>query len=276
MKHDLFLASPLLNAAGTLGFSPRAGMNWLGQLGAFITNPISLHSRTPAHDRTLIPFEGGALLHTGLINPGLHSVLHHHASHWAGLPVPVWVHLIASAPEEVSAMTRQLEGLENVHAVELGLPPGISASAALSLAKGAHCELPLVLQLPFEEAEHLGPVLKESPAAAFSLAAPRGLLPENGRLASGRLLGPALLPQALRAVHALAKAGCPVIGSGGITCGKDLLAMLEAGASAVQLDTVLWGLHDLGDLPVSIPSEGWGFRLQADDLDFSTPPDEGG
>ncbi len=270
MKHDLYLASPLLNAAGTHGFSPRAGLDWLGQLGAFITNPISLHHRSPAHDRTLIPFEGGILLHTGLINPGLRHVLNQHAARWAGLPVPVWVHLIASGPEEAAAMTRQLEGLQNVHAVELGLPPEISPAAALSLVKGAHCELPLVVQLPFEQAAQLGPALKGSPAAAFSLAPPRGLLPGQGRLASGRLLGPALLPQALNVVQSLAKAGCPVIGSGGVTCGDDLRAMLEAGAAAVQLDTLLWGLKGPGNLAASIPAEGWGFPLQDEDLDF--PP----
>ena len=59
-------------------------------------------------------------------------------------------------------------------------------------------------------------------------------------LLSGRLYGPALLPQALAVVQAVAQAGLPVFGAGGVYSPADEAAMLGAGASAVQLDAVLW------------------------------------
>ena len=75
-KQDLAFRTPLMNAAGALGFIPnrRAPFD-LGCLGAFVTNPISLSPRQPAENRVILPFAGGFLLHTGLPNPGLRAAL---------------------------------------------------------------------------------------------------------------------------------------------------------------------------------------------------------
>ena len=75
-KQDLTFRTPLMNAAGMLGFipNPRAPLD-LGWLGAFVTNPVSLSPRQPAENRVMLPFAGGFLLHTGLPNPGLRVVI---------------------------------------------------------------------------------------------------------------------------------------------------------------------------------------------------------
>ncbi len=75
-KHDLTFEPPIMNAAGVLGFFPdRHGpIDW-GMLGAFITNPISLSPRTPAHGSRFEAYPGGFLLHTGYPNPGLSLVI---------------------------------------------------------------------------------------------------------------------------------------------------------------------------------------------------------
>ena len=56
----------------------------------------------------------------------------------------------------------------------------------------------------------------------------------------GGLSGPPLKPVALRAVHDVARAypGTPIIGTGGIATGEDVVEMLLAGASAVGVGTV--------------------------------------
>ena len=70
---------------------------------------------------------------------------------------------------------------------------------------------------------------------------PRGSLPGPGKeLLSGRLYGPGIFPLALNTVETLCALGFPVIGAGGVYAKEQALAMLEAGALAVQLDTVLW------------------------------------
>jgi dihydroorotate dehydrogenase (NAD+) catalytic subunit len=253
-KQELFLNSPYLNAAGCLGFAPdprsiKAGAEGLGRLGAFITHPISLAARQPAESRACLPFSGGFLLHTGLANPGLRAVLKRCAAQWAAAPMPVIPHLIASSPDELGRMVQQLEGLENVVGVEIGFPPGVDPGLAAALVAQAAGELSVIACLPFESARELAEVLKQSPASMLSLAAPRGLLPApDGRLATGRLYGPAVLPAALKLVQELAGGGLPVIGAGGVYMPEDARAMLAAGAAAVQLDAVLWNVEGVNIL----------------------------
>jgi dihydroorotate dehydrogenase (NAD+) catalytic subunit len=243
---DLPLRTPWMNAAGTLGFAPNPrGPVPLDSLGAFVTNPISPAPRTPADRRGVVPFAGGFLLHSGLPNPGLRLVIQRYAARWAASPLPVMVHLLTSTPAEAAGMVRRLEEVEGVAAIELGLPPGITASQAAGLAMAASGELPLVVCLPPEAVETLAPALREAGVFAVSLAAPRGTLigaPDSAvpGPVTGRLYGPAVLPFALAAVQAARRAGFQVIGSGGIYHRQQVDAMLQAGAWAVQLDGVLW------------------------------------
>jgi dihydroorotate dehydrogenase (NAD+) catalytic subunit len=241
-KRDLTFRTPWMNAAGTLGYTPNlhSGFDW-SRLGAFVTNPVSLVPRQPAEGRALLEYPGGFLLHTGWPNPGLRAVLNKYAANWSRGPLAVIVHLLAGDPAEVSAMIARLEGLEGVVGIELGLAPDISADEARVLASAAESELPFIPCLPLERAGELAAALSRSGASAFSLAAPRGmLLGADGRLVSGRLYGPGVLPSALAAARAVIAQGLPLIAAGGVYRPSDGQAFLDAGALAVQLDAVLW------------------------------------
>jgi dihydroorotate dehydrogenase (NAD+) catalytic subunit len=247
MKFDLSFDPPWMNAAGSLGFAPdRHGPVDLSRLGAFVTNPISLEPRSPAHGLRYLAYPGGFLLHTGYPNPGLRAVLRRSAEAWGRSPLPVLVHLLCQRTEELSQAVRRLEGLPGVAGIELGLAPDIEAQQAAALAQAATGELPVILRLPLERAVELATWLKEHSAvvdniAAFSLGPPRGLLPTpDSSLARGRLYGPAVFPLALRAVRGLSALGVTVIGGGGVYRMEQAEAMQAAGAVAVQLDTVLW------------------------------------
>jgi dihydroorotate dehydrogenase (NAD+) catalytic subunit len=238
MKFDLTISPPLMNAAGTLGLAP--GVEPAG-LGAFITNPLSLGPRTPAHTRGMLAFPGGILIHSGHPNPGLKAVIRRCARRWSSLSIPVIVHLLAQSGDEIARMVRMVEEIEAVSAVEIGLPPEAGVELAVELVQAGVGEKPVIARLPLERATELAEAVMGVGAAAVSLGAPRGALPaEGGTLLHGRLYGPALFPQALSAVQALAGAGLPVIGACGVYRRSDVEAMLAAGALAVQLDTALW------------------------------------
>jgi len=146
-RQGLDLRSPWLNAAGSLGFAPPATWGWNEPMGAFVTNPVSLFTRTPAEERAVIPFPGGFLLHSGLPNPGLKGLLAG-ARRWQRAAAPVWVHLIGDTPEEIERMVRAMEGLEAVSAIELGIAPQAEPEQALRLAQAGVGELPLVVNFP--------------------------------------------------------------------------------------------------------------------------------
>ena len=240
-KRDLIFQKPLMNAAGTLGFVPDAhgDIAWDG-LGAFVTNPISLRSRRATSSPALIEFPGGLLLHSGLPNPGFRAVVNRCGRRWQEAGLPIIVNLMADRPDETEQMVQALEGVENILAAELGFAPLLAPdiiALAVELCRG---ELPLIVSLPAEQVLGLGPRLIQLGAAAISLSPPRGTLPRNGELVSGRLFGPSLFPKALEAIHSAARLGLPLIGSGGVCSQVDMDAMLKAGALAVQVDSALW------------------------------------
>ena len=241
-KFDLSFTPPVMNAAGFMGFAPDVhGPQDLSNLGAFVTNPLSLEPRSPATGARFIPFSGGFLLHSGHPNPGLRVILRRFAARWRRSPLPVWIHLLVQTPQEATAMVRRLELLKGICGFELGLPPGIDIGYARALIQAARSELPLIVKIPIDQVEAMSKSAADAGVDAISLGSPRGELPdENGKLVQGRLYGPALFPQALMAVQSAVSCGIPVIGGGGVYSAWQAQIMLACGAAAVQLDGMLW------------------------------------
>ncbi len=137
-------------------------------------------------------------------------------------------------------MTKRLEGLENVLAVELSFAPLLSDDIVLLAIEMCQGELPVIIGLAPEQVLRIGSRAMKAGAAAVSLAPPRGSLGRGGDRLSGRLFGPAVLPGSLEVIRSAAGMGLTCIGAGGLFTEGDVEAMLEAGASAVQIDTALW------------------------------------
>lgn len=235
-----------MNAAGVLGFAPDLNdtdgwVDW-ARLGAFVTNPISLGPRAPAHGMRYAAYPGGFLLHTGFPNPGVRAVLQHYAPQWARSPLPVLVHLLVHGEADALELLRRLEEVPGVSGFELGLPSEVGVQEAVALVQALQSEQPLIVRLPLDRAVELGLALSAAaPGAFFSLGPPRGALANSsGGLTHGRLYGPGLFPLALEATRTLALAGLAVIAAGGVYQPEQAEIMLAAGAMAVQLDAVLW------------------------------------
>ena len=243
MKYELELSTPIMNAAGSLGYAPdlRSPIDY-SQFGAFVTNPVSWTKRSPANAPRFHDFPGGFLLHTGLPNPGFSSVLRHYVRQWAESPLPVIVHILAEDAIRTSRMVEQLEFIEGVAGVEIGLPPDVHPSRAKELVLAALGELPVLVRVPWEGSEELMQALQVLELSLFSLAPPRGVLPgPQGELIQGRLYGRTLFPMALSTVRRITAKGIQIIGSGGVYTKRDVDVMLAVGATAVQVDVALWG-----------------------------------
>jgi dihydroorotate dehydrogenase (NAD+) catalytic subunit len=241
-KFDLHFDPPLMNAAGTLGFAPDAhsAVDW-ARLGAFVTNPISRLPRTPAKRTRVLAYPGGFLLHTGHPNPGLSQAIRQYASAWERSALPVIVHLLAQNPEELAEMIERLEMVAGVRGVEVGLPADATPGFAHQMARAAFGELPAILRIPLESGIEVARAAADAGISTVSLGQPRGtLLDDVNKLVSGRLYGPAIFPQALRAVQTVSSTGLAVIGAGGVYQSSQVEAMLKAGASAVQVGASLW------------------------------------
>lgn len=240
---DLDLTSPWLNAAGSLGFAPAAeAWSWPERQGGFVTNPVSLSPRAPAETRAVLPYPGGNLLHSGLPNPGLSAVLRNYGERWARASLPLWVHLLADAVDDIRRMVRALEEIEGVSALEIAVPPAAAPDLALALLQAAVGELAVIACLPLNRAGEgwLGQLARLG-VRGLCLTAPRGVLPAaNGRLTAGRLVGPGLFPQALAALELMRPLGLPLVMGSAVFSAAAGRALLEAGAAAVQVDSALW------------------------------------
>jgi dihydroorotate dehydrogenase len=243
-KQEILLEKPLLNAPGALGFYPNPHtMPFLSHMGAFVTNPISHLSRQPAGNRAYIPFPAGFLLHTGLPNPGITRAISQFKHRWAGAPLPVIVHLLVESPQSMAEMLQRLEGLENIMAVELGLPPDCQPETLGAVLDAARGELPVILSLSPEQVPVLIQVLKENPLIPLHLTEPRGMLPTSqGEWVTGRLYGPAIFPLTIKTVKELRNEGLQVIASGGVTTSWQAKALLAFGVMGVGLGSILWGV----------------------------------
>jgi dihydroorotate dehydrogenase (NAD+) catalytic subunit len=247
-KNTLTVQSPVMGAAGMMGYgSAYANFLNLDMLGAFVTNPITYQEWSPARSTRVVPLDAGVLVHTGLPNPGVKKIIKEQRQVWAALPIPLIVHLVGTTADDVRRAIAMLDEIDAVAAIELGLNDDIAPKDAEELVSVAvkNTEKPLLTRLPLFQVFELAERCADAGAGALVVAAPpRGTArdPRTGRLVSGRIYGPLVKPQVLRIVGVLCQqlTDIPVIGAGGIHTPQDARDYLDAGATAVQVDAVIW------------------------------------
>ncbi len=252
-KFGLPIASPVMPAAGAFGYGDTYhDLVDLRVLGALVTNPVSLNSREAARGQRVAVHRDHFVAHTGLPNPGMQRVLRQYRQTWERLPIPVIVHLIATTPLETAKAAERLSGIPNVVGIELGLVDNVAPQRALNLLDAARADgdLPVIVRVPFTSVDALAPLLADHGADALTLTAPpRAVLPvsdapedsETRRYMRGRLYGSALFPLLLNVLARwCSKLPVPVIACGGIASLQDAIACLELGATALQVDALLW------------------------------------
>jgi len=243
-KQDLIINPPIMNSAGILGFIPDDNYPFdLNRLGAFVTHPISLMRRQPAKPPRFESFPGGALLHTGLPNPGIRKALHDHRYHWEMHSQPVILHLLANDSQDMEAIVEQLDAIDHpFQALEIGLTHTTPDNAEAILAAATLSQLPILARVLPDTDREVQLALMHSGVNAVVIGPPRGSLTtvEQTRI-SGRYYGPGLQPMALYQLERFLNAmDIPVILGCGLFSVEDIRGAFSIGAAAVQLDTMLW------------------------------------
>lgn len=244
-KQGLPLDNPVMIAAGCAGFgSEYRPLLDTAALGAFVTNPLTLAPRKAARTTQALPTTDAVLIHTGLPNPGLRAAVRQYSRQWQRLECPVIVHLAADTPDNMERCVALLEEAHAVSALEIGFRDEEDPALVAHVLQAAIGELPVIVRAPFGRAPEFAELAEQAGAQALTVSAPpRGTLPAprgKGWL-QGRLYSAAHFPLALQQVRALAgQTHLPLIGAGGIYTAAQVQTMLAAGATAVQLDALVW------------------------------------
>jgi dihydroorotate dehydrogenase (NAD+) catalytic subunit len=279
----LALPNPILVASGTFGYAREMfGLVDVGRLGGILPKTITAEPRTGNAPWRTIETPSGMLNSIGLDNDGIEAFVAHHLPYLAGLGVPIIVSIAGRTHEEFVAMTRRLDGLAGVAALELNIScPNVSGGVDFG-TDAVMCER-LVAECRAATASpiiaKLTPNVTSIPEMARAAAAGgsdaislintclgmaidwRRRRPMLGN-GMGGLSGPAIKPIALRAVYQAAQAvDTPIIGIGGIATIDDVIEFFVAGASAVQLGTVNFynpraSMEVLDALPAALAEAG--------------------
>jgi dihydroorotate dehydrogenase (NAD+) catalytic subunit len=279
----LRLPNPILVASGTFGYAREmVGLVDVARLGGILPKTITAQPRTGNAPWRTIETAAGMLNSIGLDNDGIEAFVEHHLPYLASLAVPIIVSIAGKSHDEFVAMTRRLDGLAGIAAVELNIScPNVSGGVDFG-TDPAMCErvvadcrgatsTPIIAKLT----PNVTSVAVMAKAAAAGGADAISLIntclgmaidwrrrrPMLGNVVGG-LSGPAIKPIALRAVFQAAQAvDTPIIGIGGIATIDDVMEFFVAGATAVQLGTVNFynpkaSMEVLDSLPAALEQAG--------------------
>lgn len=256
----LRLPNPILVASGTFGYAREMeGLVDLRRLGGILPKTITQEPRAGNAPWRTVETAAGMLNSIGLDNDGIEAFIAHHLPYLAGLGVPIIVSIAGRTHSEFVSMTRRLEGVDSVAAIELNIScPNVSGGVDFG-TDAAMCERlvvdcqratakPIIAKLTpnVTSIAEIARAAEAGGADAISLINTclgmaidwRRRRPLLGNVMGG-LSGPAIKPIALRAVYQAAQAvQTPLIGIGGIATIDDVMEFFVAGATAVQLGTV--------------------------------------
>jgi dihydroorotate dehydrogenase (NAD+) catalytic subunit len=260
----LDLEHPVINASGT--FDAIAARRAFGDallerfpFAAFVTKTVTLAPRQGNPPPRLFELPGSLLNSIGLPNKGLEQFLAQDLPQLAELPVPLIVNVMGNTAEEVSTLVRAFSERDEVTALELNVScPNVKTGlmfgadpaeiAALLDAVRPHASKPLIVKLTPNTASpaDVAAAAEQHGADAVSLINTlRGMAPHPHRPGepwlgggTGGVSGPAVRAVALAQVAEVrARVQIPIVGMGGIQCGRHADDLLRAGADLVAVGT---------------------------------------
>ena len=253
------LDNPVIPASGTFGygreFSELYDINMLGTFSfKGTTKDARLGNPTPRIAETAC----GMLNAVGLQNPGVDHVIAHELPEMAqffhkpvmanvsGFSVDDYVYTCEKLDKEPQVGWLEVNvSCPNVHGGGMSFGTDPKAAAAVTRAVKAVTKKPVILKLSpnVTDITEIAKACEDAGADGISLINTLlgmriDLKTRKPILANttGGLSGPAVFPVALRMVYQVARAvAVPVVGMGGIASAEDVLEMMMAGATAVEV-----------------------------------------
>lgn len=253
--------NPIIPASGTFGFGQEyREMYDLNILGAISIKGTTREARFGNPTPRIAECKAGMLNAVGLQNPGVEAVVGHELPELAKIyRKPIIANVCGFSLEEYVEVARRMCEADNVGWIELnvscpnvkhgGMSFGTDAGCAAEVTSAvkAVCSKPVIVKLSPNVTDIVAIAQACQEAGADGLCLINTLLGMRLDLQkrrpilaniTGGFSGDAVFPVALRMVYQVAKVcHIPIVGCGGISTARDVVEMMMAGASAVEVGT---------------------------------------
>ncbi|MDO5301955.1 MAG: dihydroorotate dehydrogenase [Tissierellia bacterium] len=263
------LKNPLMGASGCYGYGVEFSRFYDPSiLGAICSKGLTLNPHGGNEGIRIWETPSGVMNSIGLENPGVEAFLQEKLPQMRALDTTIVVNLGGHSEEQYEEGARLLnEGDLDILELNISCPNlkeggmafGSTAKKAAEMTERVKkiTRFPLMVKLSpnGEDVAEVARAVEAAGADAVSLVNTfqamaidvRAKKPVFNNLYAG-LSGPAIFPIALRMVHQVARAvQIPVVGIGGIQSAEEVIAMILAGATAVEVGTQ--NLSDPGAIP---------------------------
>ena len=272
------LDNPVIPASGTFGFGKEFSEFYdINILGTFSFKGTTREARFGNPTPRIAECPGGMLNAVGLQNPGVDHVIARELPEMkAYFHKPVMANVSGFSVDEYVDVCRTLDrepqvgwlevniSCPNVHGGGMSFGTSPQAAAEVTKAVKAVTTKPVIIKLSPNVTDIVSIAKACEDAGADGVSLINTLLGMRMDLrtrkpllanVTGGLSGPAVFPVAVRMVYQVANAvKIPVVGMGGVSCAADVLEMMMAGASAVEVGAANlvnpWACRDIiRDLP---------------------------
>ena len=253
------LDNPVIPASGTFGFGYEfAELYDINCLGTFSFKGTTRESRFGNPTPRIAECTAGMINAVGLQNPGAEAVIKEELpklkrvfhkpvmANVSGFSVEDYAYTCALLDREEQVGWLEVNvSCPNVHGGGMSFGTEPDAAAEVTRAVKAVTTKPVIIKLS-PNVKDIAAIAKACErAGADGISLINTLLGMRIDLKTGRPViantmggfsGPAIFPVALRMVYQVSKAvGIPVVGMGGVSCAEDVVEMMMAGASAVEV-----------------------------------------
>ena len=253
------LDNPVIPASGTFGYGAEfAAFYDINILGTFSFKGTTRQPRFGNPTPRIAECPAGMLNAVGLQNPGIDHVLAYELPQMkAYFHKPVMANVSGFSVEDYVEVCRKLDGEEqvgwlevniscpNVHGggMSFGTDPASAAEVTRAVKAVTHKPVLVKLSTNVTDIAAIARACEEAGADGISLintvlgmrldlARRKPLLANT----TGGLSGPAIFPLAVRMVYQVYEAvSIPIVGMGGVTSAQDVVELMLAGATAVEV-----------------------------------------